>query len=43
MGQLILKTNDTVSPINVSELENGLYLISCSTETATVTNQFIKY
>jgi hypothetical protein len=43
MGQLILKTNDTVSPINVSELENGLYLISCSTETATVSNQFIKY
>jgi hypothetical protein len=43
MGQLILRTNDTVSPINVSELENGLYLISCSTETATVTNQFIKY
>lgn len=43
MGQLILKTNDSANPINVSGLENGLYLISCSNETTTVTNQFIKH
>lgn len=43
MGQLILKTNDSANPINVSGLENGLYLISCSNETTTVTNQFVKH